>query len=119
MPLDQRQGANNPTSKSTSPTWIKFDIHSKSGVKLSNLALVDPTLGLNLMSYGTWVLFGQPTLNLLEKPSLEYSEFLGKCIGLVHQTIHLNSRGVTHKYVSVARGFNRRSFLNTFLLHFL
>lgn len=27
--------------------------------------------------------------------------------------------GVSHKYVSVGHGFNRRSFLNTFFLHFL
>ena len=95
-PIQVRQMKNEAEaeSKLTSATQINFDIYSKSGVKLTGLALVDPTLSLNFMCYGTWVLFGKPTLKPLEKPSLECSESLEKCIGWVHQTIHINSHQV-------------------------
>ena len=40
-----------------------------------------------------------------------------RCLNIVASVV--TSGGVTHKYVSVSRGFNRRDFLIPFFTHFL
>ena len=53
---------------------------------------------------------------ILDQPREKNMEF-----PMSYASKHLNSalRGVTHKYVSVSRGFNRRDFLIPFFTHFL
>ena len=89
----QRIGdATNIESKSSTSTWIKFDIVGKHGVKLPSLALVDLKVEKSFMSYETWVLSGQPTLDKAEKTIQTCGKSSEECLGMVHSSININSQ---------------------------
>ena len=88
----QKRDAANMQSKSSTSTWIKFDIMGKTGVKLPSLALVDLEVDKNYMSYETWVLSKHPILDQAQKIIQSLGRSSGECIGLVNSTIHINSK---------------------------
>ena len=91
QPQPQTGIATNIPSKSTTSTWMKFDIMGKSGVKLPCMALVDLEVEKSFMSYGTWVISGQQTLDKDHKTIQACGKSLEECLGLVKLVIHINS----------------------------
>ena len=94
--------ATNMASKSTTSTRIKFDIIGKSGVKLPSLALVDLGEEKSFMSYGTWVLSGQPTLDKSHKIIQEWGKSTVECMGMVSSTIYINSQPLEGEFYVIA-----------------
>ena len=88
----------NIASKSTTSKWIKFDIVGKTGIKLPSLALVDLEVEKSFMSYGTWVLSGQPSLDKAKKTIQASGKSSEECIGMVQSTIHINSQSLEGEF---------------------
>ena len=56
------------------------------------MALVDLAEEKSFMSYGTWVIFGQPTLDKDHKTIQACAKLVEECLGLVKSIIHINSQ---------------------------
>ncbi|MCO5557381.1 hypothetical protein L7F22_010944 [Adiantum nelumboides] len=48
------------------PTLIKFSLCDETGLKVTCSASIDPYATKNIMSYGTWIMMGKPTITELE-----------------------------------------------------
>ena len=91
-PPQQMNDTGRIIGKSTTFKRIKFDITGKSGVKLPSLALINLEVEKNFMSYGTWVLCGQPTLDKTKTTIQASGKSSEECIGMNYSSFSINSQ---------------------------
>ena len=82
----------------------------KSGVRLPCMALVDMAEEKSFMSYGTWVISGQPTLDKDHKTIQACGKSVEECLGMVKSVIHISSQPLEGElYVMGPRYLQKRT----------
>ena len=107
----QTSVATNIPSKPTPSTWIKFEVIGKSGVRIPCMALLDLGEEKSFMSYGTWVISGQPTLDKDHKTLQACGKSMEECFGMAKSVIHINSQPLEGEFYVMGKKYLQKDLV--------
>ena len=107
----QTSVATNIPSTPTPSTWVKFEVIGKSGVKIPCMALVDFEKEKSFMSYGTWVISGQPTLDKDHKTIQASGKSMEECLGMAKSVIHINPQPLEGEFYVMGKKYLQKDLV--------